>query len=67
MMAEKVKLDTFKPPHHKQKQIIKTKPVELLKKCNSQFTQDETNIGITPLTEMPIDTGPSELVSQKPY
>ena len=29
--------------------------------------QDETSIGTTPLTEMTIDTGISEPVSQKPY
>ena len=33
----------------------------------SQFVQDETSIGTTPLTEMMIDTGTSESVSQKPY
>ena len=32
-----------------------------------QFVQDETSIGTTPLTEMTIDTGSSEPVSQKPY
>ena len=32
-----------------------------------QFAQDETSIGTTPLTEMMIDTGTSEPVSQKPY
>ena len=67
MMAEKVKLDTFKPPCHKLKQNIKTKHTELLKENNSQFAQDETTIGTTPLTEMTLDTGTSETVSQKPY
>ena len=60
MMAEKVKLDAFKPLHHKLKQNIKTKFVELLKEYNSQFAQDETTIGTTPLKEMTIDTGTSE-------
>ena len=63
MMAEKVKSDTFKPPHHKLKQNIEIKLMKLLKKYDSQFAQDETSIGTTPLTEMTIDTG----VSQKPY
>ena len=67
MMAEKVKLDTFKPPHHKLKQYIETKLTELLNEYNSQFAQDETSIGTTPLMEMTIDTGASEPVSQKPY
>ena len=67
MMAEKVKPDTFKPPCHKLKQNIETKLMELLREYDSQFGQDETFIGTTPLTEMTIDTGTSEPVSQKPY
>ena len=31
------------------------------------FAKDETSIGTTPLTEMTIDMGTSDLVSQKPY
>ena len=34
---------------------------------NLQFTKDETSIGTTPLTSMTIDTGTSEIFSQKPY
>ena len=64
MMAEKVEPDTFKPPCHKLKQNIKTKLTELLKEYDSQFAQDETTIGTTPLTEMTIDTGTPEPVSQ---
>ena len=67
MVTEKVELDTFKPPHHKLKQNIETKLTELLKEYNSQFAQDEISIGTTPLTEMTIDEGSSEPVSQKPY
>ena len=67
MTAEKVELDTFKPPCHKLKQHIETKLTELLKEYDSQFTQVETSIGTTPLTEMTIDTGTSEPVTQKPY
>ena len=66
-MAEKVELDTFKPPHHKLKQNIGTKLLEQLKEYDSQFTQDETTIGTTALKEMTIDTGISKPVSQKPY
>ena len=40
---------------------------ELLKEYDSQFAQDETSFGTTPLTEMTIDTGTSEPVLQKPY
>ena len=67
MTTEKVEPDTFKPPRHKLKQHIETKLTELLKEYNSQFKQDQTSIGTTPLTEMTIDTGTSEPVSQKPY
>ena len=62
MIAEKVEPDTFKPPHHKLKQHIETKLTQLLKEYSSQFAQDETSIGTTPLTEMTIDTGTSEPV-----
>ena len=67
MTAEKVVPDTFKPPHHKFKENIETKLIELLKEYDSQFAWDKTSIGTTPLTEMTIDTGTSEPVSQKPY
>ena len=67
MKAEKVKPDTFKPPHHKLKQDIETKLTEQLKEYDSQSAQDETSIGTSPLIEMTIDTGTSEPVSQKPY
>ena len=67
MIAEKVELDTFKPPHHKLKPHFETKLTELVKEYDSQFAQDETSIGTTPLTKMTIDTGTSEPVSQKPY
>ena len=67
IMADQVKPDTFKPPRHKLKQHTKTKLTSLLKGYDSQFAQDETSIGTTPLTEMMMDTGTSEPVSQKPY
>ena len=62
MMAEKVELDTFKPPYHKLKHKIKIKFMELIKEYDTQFTQDETTIRTTPLTEMTKDTG--ELLNQ---
>ena len=62
-MAEQFEPDTFKPPFHILKQDIEA----VLKEYASQFTQDETSIGTTPLREMTIDMGTSELVSQKPY
>ena len=67
MKAEQVKPDTFHPPHHKLKPSIETKFDALLKEYTSQFAKDETSIGTTPLTEITIDTGTSEPVSQKPY
>ena len=67
MMAKKVEPDIFKPPSHKLRKDIETKLEELLKEYHSQFTQDETTIGMTPLTKMTIDTGDSKPVSQKPY
>ena len=67
MMAEQVKSETFEPPCNKLKSNIEAKFEALLKEYTSQFTQDETSIRTTPLTEMTIDTGTSEPVSQKPY
>ena len=67
MMSEQVKPDAFEPPCHKLKPSVEAKLEAPLKEYLSQFTQDETSISITPLTEMTIDTGTSEQVSQKPY
>ena len=67
MMEEQVKPETFEPPCHKLKPSIEAMLEALFKEYASQFTQDETSIGTTPLTEMTIDTGTSEPVSQKPY
>ena len=66
-MAEQVEFDIFNPPHHKLKSSIETKLDALLKQHASQFAKDETSIGTTPLTEMTVDTGTSDPVSQKPY
>ena len=63
----KGRMDTFKPPHHKLKQQIETRLAALLKEYDSQSVQDETSIGTTPLTDMTIDTGAPEPVSQKQY
>ena len=64
IMAEQVKPDTLHPPCHKLKPIIESKLDTLLKDYSSQFAKDETSIRTTPLTEMMIDTGISEPVSQ---
>ena len=66
MMAEQVKPDKFEAPCHKLKPNIEAKLEALLKEYASQFTQDETSIRTTPLTEMMIDTGTSEPVLQNP-
>ena len=66
MTSKKVEPDTFKPPHHKLKQHIETRFTTVLKEYDSQFAQDGTSIRTTPLMEI-IDTGNSELVSQKLY
>ena len=39
----------------------------MLETFKDQFVKDETTIGTTPLTQMSIDTGASDPVSQKPY
>ena len=44
-----------------------SKPRWNVEEYKSQFTQDETIIGTTPLTKMTIDTGNSEPVLQKHY
>ena len=66
-MAEQVQLDIFDPPQHKLKTGIQLKLDTLLKECETQFAKDETSIGTTNLTEMTINTGDSESISQKPY
>ena len=66
-MVKEVKLDTFHPPHHKLKPSIKSIQDALLKEYASQFAKDTRSIGTTPLTEMTIDTGTSDPVSQSAY
>ena len=46
---------------------IEAKLEALLKEYATQFPQDETSIGMTPLTKITIDTGNTEPVSEKPY
>ena len=67
MMAEQVPPDPFHLPCHKLKPNIEAKLDALLKEYASQFAKDETSIGATPLTEMTIDMGTSDPVSQKPH
>ena len=59
--------DTFNPLHHKLRPSIESKLDALLKEYVSQFAKDEMSIGTTPHTEMTINMGKSDPVSQKPY
>ena len=63
MMAETVTPDTFNPPCHELPSTVQNE-LELLL---WEYAKDETSIGTTPLTNMMIDTGTSNPVSQKPY
>ena len=67
MLAEQVQPDIFDPPHHKLKPGIQSKLDALLREYETQFTKDETSIQTTPVTEMTIDTGNSDPISQNPY
>ena len=66
-MTEQVQPDTLNPPYHKLRPSIESKLKTLLKEYTFQFVKDEKSIGKTPLTEMTIDIGTSDPVSQKPY
>ena len=67
MMMEQVQPDTFNPPSRTFRLSIESKLNALLKEYTLQFVKDEMSIGTTPLTEITIDTGTSDPVSQKPY
>ena len=67
MMSKTVTSDTFNPPCHEISTPVQNSLKLLLEEYDSQFTQDETSIGMTPLTSMSIDTGAANPVSQKPY
>ena len=67
MMSKTVTPDTFNLPCHALSTAVQNDLELLLHEYELQFAQDETSIGTTPLTSMTIDTGNSDLVSQKPY
>ena len=67
MLPETVKLDSFTPPKYQLEATIQQQLDFLLKMFKDQFAKDETTIGTTPLTQMSIDTGDSDPISQKPY
>ena len=67
MLPETIKLDSFTPPKYQLEPTIQQQLDFLLKTFKDQFAKDETTIGTTPLTQMSIDTGDSDPISQKPY
>ena len=62
MMSKTVMSDTFNPPHHKILTPVQNSLKLLLEEYESQFAQDETSIGTTPLTSMSIDTGTAPIL-----
>ena len=67
MLPETVKPDSFTPPKYQLDSTIRQQLDNLLGTVRHQFAKDETTIGTTPLTQMSINTGDSDPVSQKPY
>ena len=67
MMSETVTPDALNLPHHELSTTVQNDLDLLLQEYELQFAKDETSIETTPLTNMTIDTGTSEPVSQKPY
>ena len=67
MLPETVKLDSFTPLKYQLEPTIQQQLDFLLRTFKDQFAKDETTIGTMPLTQMSIDTGDSDPISQKPY
>ena len=67
MLPETVKLDSFTPAKYQLDSTTQQQLDFLLGTFKDQFAKDETTIGTTPLTQISIDTGDSDLISQKPY
>ena len=67
MLPETVKPDSFTLPKYHLNLNIQQQLDNLLGTFKDQFTKDEMTIGTTALTQMSIDTGDSDPVSQKPY
>ena len=67
MLPESIKPDSFTPPKYQLNSNIQHQLDNLLGTFKDQFTKDEMIIGTTLLTQMSIDTGDSDPVSQKPY
>ena len=67
MLPEAVKQDSFTPPKYQLNSTTQQQLDNLLGTFKDQFAKDEMTIDTTPLTQMSIDTGDSDPVSQKPY
>ena len=67
MLPETIKPDSFTPPKYHLNLNIQQQLDNLLGTFKDQFVKDEMTIGTTPPTQMSIDTGDSDPVSQKPY
>ena len=67
MLPKTVKPDSFTPPKYQLDTTIQQQLDNLLRTFKDQFAKDEMTIGTTLLTQMSIDTGDSNPVSQKPY
>ena len=67
MLPKTVKQDFFIPSKYQLDSTTKQQLDFLLGTVKDQFAKDETTIGTTPLTQMSIDMGDSDPVSQKSY
>ena len=67
MLPKTIKPDSFTLPKYQLNSTIQQQLDNLLGSFKDQFAKDKTTIGTTPLTQMSIDTGESDPVSQKPY
>ena len=67
MLPETVKPDSFTPPKYQLDATTQQQLDFLLRTFRKQFVKDKTTISTTPLTQMSIDTGDSDPISQKPY
>ena len=67
MLPETIKPDSFTPPKYELNLNIQQQLDNMLGTFKDQFAKNEMTIGTTLLTQMSIDTGDSDPVSQKPY
>ena len=67
MLPETIKPDSFTPLNYQLHSTIQQQLDNLSGTFKDQFAKEEMTIGTTPLTQMSIDTGDSDPVSQKPY